>query len=643
MIKKYILTYQLNFWTSTLLVCFFIHPTIYIQAQSKRANVWYVSEGIGYDFNCTPPCSDQRGAMKTTFSSASICDRNGKLQFYTDNEKIWNSSHQIISNGNNMFSCHWSIQGSVIVPLTSNAFQYYLVSCDDLRYPVGANAQYVCEDVNPVKYTISLSLIDMRAFNGAGAVLWKNKVIYGSGHVNSMLAAVKHSNTKDTWLLTYDFDIKRFVSLLLTDCGIQDTIVSADLGVKIAEGNSPITFSPKGDLFHVRTDNMLPEIGNMVAHFNNITGVISAPIFFRGPTVQGCFSEDSRYLYINSYLNSNSFEVQATRFDLSISDSATIYSNRKIISLFNKSIGNSGIQNGPDRKMYYLFNNPYLTWQIIDNPVSDISTIGHKNISISKPIDPAQSPTPPNFVQSWFDPNFREYVYGSPSIQYIRSCISNPATFTATGIPPSTPYHWEIQEEGQPVAKYYNTTLVHHSFIKAGIHSAKLIIDFSCVPDIITRTDIIVDEFPKGDYMKDAAVCTGNEYVINAQPGQVHYLWNTGNLNQQQIGTAGNTYIVQVSNTCGQIEDSMYLKKISYKIPNLITPNKDSYNETFEVESEEKIAGNLEIYNSWGATIYQNNAYKNTWPENEVDAGIYYYRFTYSTCEPSRSWLQVIK
>ena len=605
-----------------------IHHTY---AQSKRANVWCMSEGIVYDFNYNLPLVNSKGSITESSSSSSICDTNGNLQFYTDNETVWNSRHQMLLNGSGLYSCRWSRQGSVIVPLTSNPNQYFLVCCDDLRYPAYANVPYVCSDINPVKYILSLNLIDMSVNNGQGAVLVKNKVIYGSGHVNSMLAAVKHANTKDTWLMTYDFAINRFVSLLLTDCGIQDTVISPDLGVKIEESNSPITFSPNGNFFHVRTDYMLPENGSMIAQFNNATGITSKPHFFRGQNIQACFSIDNHYLY----------ETGGLRYDISLTDTAAIYNSQIVMPI--SSGGSRSLQNAPDNKIYFICDNPYLNLYILDNPYAINPVLRNQYISTLSDKPGSRPSAAPNFVQSWFDPDFKEYVYGSPSVSYQRGCYTKPVSFTANNIPPATDFHWEIYEKGQPIVRYYNQASITHSFSKAGIHTATLVIDFSCMPDVITRKDIIVDDYPLSDYIKDTAVCPGNNPVLIAQPHQLNYLWNTGNTSSQQKATAGNTYSVEVINTCGSITDSVTLTKLSYTLPNLITPNNDGYNDTFVVDAASTVTGNLEIYNSWGNRIYYNEHYENSWPEHPVEPGIYYYRFTYSTCEPLNSWLQIIE
>ena len=623
----------LCYMQKALYIFILLSISLNISGQSKRANVWNISEGIQIDFNCNPPCPFQNGALPKCFSTSSICDKNGKLQFYTNNETIWSSNHQIMLNGTGLYSCPWSVQGSVIVPLTSNPYQYYLVTCDNFRYPTNVYLpDYICADINPVKNVLCLHLIDMRLNNGQGAVLWKNKVIY-NGHVEQMLAAVKHANTKDTWLLTYDTDINRFVSLLLTDCGIQDTIISEDLGFRIISGLSPLTFSPKGDLFHVRSD--FSESGNMITHFNTATGEASNSFFFRGDSFRGCFSTDSRYLYAPM---TNNFNIP--RYDLSLTDTAAIYENRQTTSGIILDGFNYGLQNGPDGKIYYTFDQMHLTWYIIDNPAS-ANIFARKVYTPMKAQNIIHYTSPPSFVQSWFDPDFKEYEYGSPSISYDRVCAGNQTTLRAAHIPPATTYHWEIYEQNFPVTLYYNEDTITHVFAEPGTHTVRLVIDFSCIPDVIIREDIIVDKLPV-NYLQDTTVCEGSSVVIEAQPSQVSYLWSTGNMSNLQTALPGQSYTVQVSNTCGSKIDSVTVSRIEYKVTNLVTRNNDGMNEVLNIQTNSTTYGNLSIYNNWGSQVYSNNIYKNTWPETDVEAGIYYYRFEISSCKPSNGWVQVI-
>jgi len=619
-----------------LLYCFFLFISLTtVLGQSKRANVWYLSEGVGIDFNCTPPCYLQNGALPNCYSSSTICNKNGNLQFYSDNQTIWSSNHHVMENGDGLYSCPWSPQGSLIVPLTNNPNQYYLVTCDNFRYPPNVyNPGQICTDINPVKNVLSLHLIDMGYNNGQGKVLWKNKVIY-NGNVNAMLAGVKHANTKDTWLLTYDYDTDRFVSLLLTDCGIQDTIISADLGFHIVRGLPSLAFSPKGDLFHIRSDFSLA--ATMVAHFNTATGAATNPFFLRTSGGRGCFSTDSRYLYTTATTSS-----EIPRYDLSLIDTAAIYENRQTLGTIWDAL-NDGVQNTPNGKIYYNFDSQYITWYIIDSPLNNNLSYRKEYKPINKSLFLSQYASPPNFVQSWFDPNFVEYEYGSPTISYDRVCAGNKSTFKASHIPPATSYHWEIFENNLPVTYFYNQDSITHLFSSSGKYTVKLSIDFSCIPDVITRDDIFVDALPNADYIKDTILCTNNNLILQAEPNQVSYVWNTGNTTHQQTSSADNIYSVSVTNTCGTAVDSVRIDKVEYRLYNLITPNQDALNENFEIDSNADILGSLVIYNSWGSRIYENNSYTNTWPEKDIDAGVYYYEFTYSTCKTDKGWVQVIK
>jgi hypothetical protein len=632
--------------TKSFYTLFFFLLTLTMQAQhNKRANVWYITQGLGYNFNCTPPCPLENGALGEAFCSASICDTNGSLLLYTDNETIWNRNHQVIANGTGLYSCKWASQGCVFVPLASNPNLYYLITVDSWRDKAGSPNPYACKESSvPVQYSMCLHLIDVAANNGAGQVLWKNKVIYGDARINDILGTVKHANTRDTWLMTYDYNIRRFVSLLLTECGVRDTIISSVISSSIDNANrisnnasSPLIFSPQGDAFSVcvtglDTINGYVESYFIIGRFNDTTGIMENFITLdKSSAVVGTFSTDSRYLYTSD-----------SQYDISIWDSTAITQSRKVIN----PLYNFLVQNAPDGKMYGQGGPStglqMLSWTIVNDPLLSPATISFQPVLVTKPIVPLKNRYIPNFVQSWFDPDFNEYKYGSPKINYTRVCKGEKTIFKSTGMPPATPYHWEIIQPNQPIIRFDNQDSIAYIFSQSGEFTVKLSIDFACMPDVITRTDIVVDSLPK-DYLQDVYLCSGSNVTLQAQPDQISYLWNTGNTTAQQIIEVDNTYYVDVTNSCGSIRDAVNVNQIHYTIPNLITPNNDFKNDVFKIDSNSPVQGNLEIYNSWGANIYQNISYKNTWPEHDIEAGVYYYRFIYSTCAPEKGWLQVIK
>ena len=73
------------------------------------------------------------------------------------------------------------------------------------------------------------------------------------------------------------------------------------------------------------------------------------------------------------------------------------------------------------------------------------------------------------------------------------------------------------------------------------------------------------------------------------------------------------------------------------KIPNLITPNNDGRNETFEIFNL-PIKHYLEIYDRWGQKVFESSEYKNDWHGEE---GVYYYLL--NTKEKAyKGWVQVL-
>ena len=61
------------------------------------------------------------------------------------------------------------------------------------------------------------------------------------------------------------------------------------------------------------------------------------------------------------------------------------------------------------------------------------------------------------------------------------------------------------------------------------------------------------------------------------------------------------------------------------KLPNLITPNDDGYNEQFDISALGS-KNRLIILNRWGKLVYQDEEYYNDWSADDVGAGIYFYQ-----------------
>lgn len=111
-----------------------------------------------------------------------------------------------------------------------------------------------------------------------------------------------------------------------------------------------------------------------------------------------------------------------------------------------------------------------------------------------------------------------------------------------------------------------------------------------------------------------------------------------------QSDNQGQSYTITLSyasKKCQKIVQEQ-LQVPSLRIPpNVITPNGDGINDTFEIEEK---GSKLTIWNRWGKPIYKTNNYQNEWgTQKEVLSGLYYYHYETPSGASCRGWIQVIK
>jgi gliding motility-associated-like protein len=76
-------------------------------------------------------------------------------------------------------------------------------------------------------------------------------------------------------------------------------------------------------------------------------------------------------------------------------------------------------------------------------------------------------------------------------------------------------------------------------------------------------------------------------------------------------------------------------------VPNIITPNGDGLNETFQLGSD--CPSRLQVYSRWGQKVFEAAAYQDDWNADGQPAGIYYYFVTYPDGRRVKGWVEVIK
>jgi gliding motility-associated-like protein len=110
-----------------------------------------------------------------------------------------------------------------------------------------------------------------------------------------------------------------------------------------------------------------------------------------------------------------------------------------------------------------------------------------------------------------------------------------------------------------------------------------------------------------------------------------------------QVSSDGNYKIYLIVSQVVCI-DTAFLEIRAYQIPNLVTPNNDGLNDTWQVTKSPQLF-DAEIYNSWGKLIFSKEGYTNDWNTSDVTDGTYYYllKGKAEILGNYKGWVQVIK
>jgi hypothetical protein len=300
----------------------FCHRSI---AQNHQGDQWILLNGNILDFNSNSmeisliewnPISLNAGT-----SSSNICDRQGHLLFYTGGCYVLNKEHNIMENGDSITS-NYALQywcGSNDFPMRQNN--------TILPHPSDTN-KYVIFNYNMAKPIDSLApmptefychIVDMTKDGGLGAIVQKKQMIVADTLYRGQMTATKHANGTDWWVVNSEWHSTCYYVTPLTSQGVGTPHLSCPGPVLLSFGGGQATFNPVGTKY-VRCDG---KNGLWVLDFDNETGMLSNPMELTFPqppsSYRGvCFSPNSRFLYVASYLQLWQFDMEATDIQASM-------------------------------------------------------------------------------------------------------------------------------------------------------------------------------------------------------------------------------------------------------------------------------------------------------------------------------------
>lgn len=304
------------------------HQTVKAQ---KENNVWPLGDKSGFDFNSGAPVLINTASIGLE-GSASVCDAAGNLLFYTNNEYVWDKTHNVMPNGH-MLPKSSSMQGVTITPIIDKPNQYYIFSVDPAE-----------NGTTSLRY----SIVDLSLNGGKGDIISGKKDISIRSGMGEKITMAPTCNA--VWLITHHIDSPLFYAFKVHPSGLIDSpIISTTVGTagNIKYKNGEIKLTP--DITKILRCNM---IGWELFGFNGKTGIVEYTPLVTSPATAVApgefdarcaeFSEDGSKLYTSG--------TYIFQHDLSLLPSATAVLTSRYS--YTALLGNAVLRLGPDGKIY---------------------------------------------------------------------------------------------------------------------------------------------------------------------------------------------------------------------------------------------------------------------------------------------------
>ncbi len=301
----------------------------------KEGNIWYFGNNAGISFSSGSPTALTDGQISTREGCASIADNYGNLLFYTDGQKVYDASHNLMVNGSNLLGHVSSCQSALIIPWPGNYSKYFIISVDAIEN----NA------VNGVRY----SVVDMSLNSGKGDIVSSQKNIVLLKPQCEKATLIPHSNKTDYWLVTNQSSSDSILSFAITSTGINKKAIRSNSGLVLkGDLNNNLGYlNPSHDgsrlvSCHFQLNKVL------LMDFDNSTGKISnSIILIKACAYSAEFSPNNKVLYVSGLRWPTSID----QFDISSTSQSTI--QKSIKQIFDYGSGEMGaLKLAPDGLIY---------------------------------------------------------------------------------------------------------------------------------------------------------------------------------------------------------------------------------------------------------------------------------------------------
>jgi hypothetical protein len=599
----------------TSLVCLF---PLFVFAQ--YGNVWCFGYHNGLDFNTNPPSRFDTSKVYTVKGSASVCDINGQLLFYTDGRKVWNKLYQQMPNGHSMaFNALYLIdttatgendslffssdQAAVILPIEGTS-KYYIFTTDFY----GA--------INQLKYHI----IDMSLENGLGDVVIKNQIL--QNEMSEKLTATRHCNGQDWWVVSRKRTGDEYYTYLVTqDSVITNAVISHSNTFSLSSDCCGfIKISPNGEWIAASYEGAYG--GVELSLFDNATGQINVVMqdFIYGwkSSFTNSFSADSKYLYsATQYQDSTSIDSLGNfafyqfidRYSLINADSLQILQSKTQLLQPDSMRNCTAMQLAPDGNVYAR--------GLIYDETNDVFT--SSKLYLIKPLSDSLISTQfvypsENFIGTPFGlPSFPDAIFTNHHKASLRipTCVAgvfDSIPFYDSLLTTTRDYIWDFGDPASGVNNTYNGQFPIHNFSAQGTYTVTLTLPSDCNPISVSM------QVTATSTVANTPVISLNSFFLESTQA-AQYQWYLNNVaivganNQTFTPIVNGNYAVVITDTnnCMATSNVFNLTNVGLKTnnPNNFTVFPNPAKETLHISNPNKKQAQVIVYSLIGKPLLQ--------------------------------------
>lgn len=507
--------------TLYILTLFFCVHTAFAQMQN---NNWCFGERCGFSFSTGRVYNSSIYSLE---NCATVSDRTtGKLLFYTDGVNVYDSTHTIMQDGNNVGDDYLktSAQGSLIVPFPLDSNKYYLFTLDNWA--------------SPNSY-LRYSVIDMTLNGGNGGVVPGQKAIVIDSNLTEAMTAI--NSCSQTWIATVKKGTNDFNMILVAPSGISATrVVSSKTHPFFGKGLVTARFSPDVRKIVTTIGNGVNSISYVALYdFDVSTGKVSNGIVidtvYGKEEFYGCeFSPDSKKLFVDAVISKAIYQ-----YNLEYTDAPAIRASRQtVVKSVSSTYGSP--QLGPDNNIYFTELGSQYVQKIVNPNAMSPGCVCHPNAILLSAVA------------------FSKYILP----QAIRLIGEKPYIRGTTIDTTICNSRYTIRADKNHVNYLWNdSTTADTLFVtQSGTYTVK--ITDSCF-DYTDTFRIVLEPSLSLDLGPDTAVCPGHMLTLkNRLASQGTPLWSTGSTKQQLQVTGPGTYWLSLSYNVCSLSDTIRISAV---------------------------------------------------------------------------------